>query len=138
MFRFPLIALALAAIMLAAGAIAQEPGTPSPLSGNWRNPSGSVTIHIGNCGATTCGVVIGATAEAVADARDSGYPGLVGMSLLRGGRAARSGQWRGTIFVPDMGRSFSAHIDLLDPNHARVTGCLWRDFFCKSQTWQRL
>lgn len=137
-FRKYLVASLLALTALAVPSLAQEPQSESPLFGNWRNPTGSVTIRIANCGASTCGIVIGATPGAIADARDSGYPNLLGMLLLSGGRADRSGQWHGTILVPDMGRSFSAHISLIDSNHARVTGCLWRSLFCQSQTWQRV
>ena len=44
----------------------------SPIEGNWRNPRGSVTVHIGSCGPTLCGRVISASAGARADAAGAG------------------------------------------------------------------
>jgi len=39
--------------------------------------------------------------------------------------------------VPDMGHVFSSHIDLVDPSHARVAGCLFHQHLCQTQLWQR-
>jgi len=109
-----------------------------PIYGIWRNPMGTVDVRIEACGDRLCGKVARASAEALADARDSGYPGLIGLELIQDYRAERPGRWVGTVLVPDLGHSFSSHIDLIDPNHARIAGCLWRQVFCKSQVWRRL
>jgi uncharacterized protein (DUF2147 family) len=114
------------------------PQPQSTLQGVWRNPKGTVQVQIGSCGSALCGTVIGASPSAIADARDSGYPGLVGMELLRDYHAEGSRRWQGTIFVPDIGRSFSSHIELVDADHARVSGCLLGKFICKSQLWRRV
>lgn len=114
------------------------PGAEPALYGLWRNPEGSVTIRINSCGYQVCGTVAGANAEAIADARDSGYPSLEGMTLMRGTIAPHGQSWHGTVLVPDLGRSFDAHIELVDPVHAKITGCLWRGLFCRSQTWRRV
>ena len=114
------------------------PGAEPALYGLWRNPAGSVTIRINACGYQVCGTVAGANAEAIADARDSGYPTLEGMTLMRGTIAPHGQSWHGTVLVPDLGRSFDAHIELVDPVHAKITGCLWRGLFCRSQTWRRV
>lgn len=125
----------------AVAAAAAPPATSSSnaaLHGTWRNALDSVDVRIEDCGVSVCGVVIAATAEAIADARDSGYPHLVGMQLLRNYRAGGRGRWVGTVLVPDLGRSFSSHIELIDAGHARVAGCLWHQYFCQSQLWRRL
>ena len=113
-------------------------GPPSAIRGLWRNPMRTVEVRIEECGQQLCGVVVGAAGDAIADARDSGYPNLIGMELMRDYRADRPGHWVGTVFVPDLGHSFSSHIELIDANHARIAGCLWRQHFCKSQVWERL
>jgi uncharacterized protein (DUF2147 family) len=110
----------------------------SPLHGLWRNPVGTVEVRIDSCGATLCGNVVAASPSAIADARDSGYPSLVGMQILRDYRASGSARWQGTIFVPDMGRDFSSHIEMVDANHVLVSGCLFGKFLCKSQLWRRV
>jgi uncharacterized protein (DUF2147 family) len=109
----------------------------SSIQGFWSNPAGTVKVRIGACGPSLCGTVVSAASSAIADARDSGYPSLVGMQLLHDYRAAGQGQWQGTIFVPDLGRSFASRIELVDSGHVRVSGCLLGRFFCKSQMWRR-
>nr|WP_221236569.1 DUF2147 domain-containing protein [Novosphingobium taihuense] len=107
------------------------------LLGTWANPEHSLEVRIARCGATLCGMVATASAEEIADARDSGSPGLVGMMLLRHYRADGPGHWSGNVFVPDIGRELSSHIVALDKDHVRVSGCLMGRFLCKSQVWQR-
>lgn len=130
-------ALSLAAPAVGAAQSNRSGGDPA-LFGMWRNPAGSVTIRINSCGDQLCGTVAAANAAASADARDSGYPNLEGMTVMRGTIAPRSQTWHGTVLVPDLGRSFDAHIELTDTVHAKITGCLWRGLFCRSQTWRRL
>lgn len=135
-----------AALLLAASAASAHQGaSPHPaispnaaLHGVWRNPPGTVEVRIEDCGPNLCGVVTNAAQEAIQDARDTGYPALIGMQLLRDYRADRPNHWAGTVLVPDMGRSFSSHIELIAENRARITGCLWHQFFCQSQIWQRI
>lgn len=136
----------LAAALLALTISIPASGTPPPggvdsepaLFGLWRNPTGSVTVKINACGNQVCGTVTAANAEAATDARDAGYPNLEGMTLMRGTLIPRTAAWRGTVLVPDLGRSFSAHIELTDLAHARITGCIWHGLFCRSQTWRRV
>ena len=122
--------LALAAPALAAAA-------PDDLRGVWRNPDGSVLVRIDECGKTLCGVVVGATAEAEADARDGGYPRLIGLPLLYGYRPKGPRTWVGRVLVPDLGHVFPSHIELVDARHARVAGCLIGQHLCQTQVWQR-
>ena len=114
------------------------PTTNAAIHGVWRNSYNSVDVRIDDCGSNVCGVVVGATAEALNDAKDSGYPNLMGMELLRDYHADSARRWSGTVFVPDLGHSFSSHIDMIDATHARIAGCLWHQFICKSQIWRRL
>jgi uncharacterized protein (DUF2147 family) len=124
-------------VPLAAVTMAASPQPGTTLQGYWRNPKGTVEVQIDACGISICGTVVSASPSAVADARDSGYPSLVGMQLLYGYHAAGPDEWRGTIFVPDIGRSFASHIELVDADHIRVSGCLIGKFLCKSQLWRR-
>ena len=128
----PLVAL-LTFPLLAAAA----PPPHAAIEGTWRNPMGTVEVHIGTCTSGLCGTVVSASPAAVTDARDSGYPGLIGMELMHDYHAAGRGRWQGTIFVPDIGRSFPSHIELVGGDQVRVSGCLVGQFLCKSQIWRR-
>ena len=134
--------LGLICVMVASPAPARAPArapvsTPADLRGVWRNPDRSVLVRIDQCGGEICGVVVGANAEAIADARDGGYPQLIGMTLLYGYHATSPVHWVGRVLVPDLGHIFSSHIDLIDPRHARIAGCLFRQHLCQTQVWER-
>ena len=107
------------------------------LRGVWRNPDGSVLVRINSCGDAICGVVVGATPAAEADAREGGYPRLIGLPLLYNYRPKNSRYWVGRVLVPDLGHVFSSHIELIDANHARIAGCLFGQHLCQTQIWHR-
>lgn len=130
------LALAVAALLAAPAAPVLAQAGPN-LTGNWVNPHHSVVVRIAQCGDRLCGTVVRATPEAAADARDGGYPSLVGLQLLSGYRAVGQGRWQGRVLVPDLGRTFASHIDMTDANHVKVAGCLVGQYLCKSQIWQR-
>ena len=127
-------------LLVAAAAVAQArpaAAAPGDISGLWRNPDGSVLVRIQPCGSNICGVVVGATPTAQADARDGGYAQLIGLPILLGYHPAGPRHWEGRVLVPDLGHVFSSHIDLVDSGHARIAGCLFHQHLCQTQLWQR-
>lgn len=108
----------------------------SPI-GRWVNPDGSVKVETGRCGGKLCGWIVWASPRAIADAAEGGTPKLLGLELLRDYHRVGPGLWRGTVYVPDMGRAFSSRIVQLDKNHLKVSGCILLALLCKSQVWQR-
>lgn len=125
-------------ILLASAVLAASPPPPaSSLIGIWSNPRRTVEIRIASCSHCLCGTVVGASSIAISDAREAGYPELVGMELMRSYCPDGPDHWEGTIFVPDLGRSFSSHVQLLDRDRARVAGCLVGQYVCRSQIWSR-
>lgn len=126
---------------LAAGALGASPGvaaaTASPF-GVWSNPRGSLMIRTTACNGGLCGAIVWANGTAMADAREAGVAHLIGTQLLRNYRADASGTWSGRFFVPDMRRSFPSHLKLVAPDRLKISGCLIRHYFCRSQEWHRL
>ncbi len=110
----------------------------SPLEGNWRNPRGSVTVHIGACGPTLCGRVIAASARAREDAAQAGTERLVGAELMSGLEPIGEGAWRGDIFVPDRNVHAEGELHLTGPRTLDVQGCAMGGLICKTQTWTRV
>ncbi len=130
--------MALAAIASGpAPAPASATATATPVDGVWHNPKNSVAVRAGACGDRLCGWVVRANDAAQADAHDGGTPTLIGTALLREYRPSGRNTWSGTIFVPDMGRSFGSTLALVDANTISVKGCLIGGFLCKSQIWRR-
>lgn len=124
-------------ICAATAAGAAPPAATTPI-GTWQNPKHSIAVRVEQCGNELCGKIVSATAEAQQDARDSGVKNLIGIELLSDYRSTGPGRWSGTVYVPDMGRSFSSHIVQPAPNTLRISGCLIAGFLCKSQDWTRL
>lgn len=110
---------------------------PQP-EGLWLSPHNNVAVRTGACGDRLCGWIVWADREAQADARDGGTPRLIGTELLENYRSEGKGQWRGTVFVPDMGRRFSSQINQLSSGQLRVRGCILGGLICKSQLWTRI
>lgn len=137
----PLRSLACAPLWLAgpylfAGALAAQPQPAS--HGIWRNPQNSVHVRVEACGNKMCGVVVWASAKAKADAARGGTDTLVGQRLFKDFVQEEEHQWRGKVFVPDIGRTFSGTITVLDNNRLEGKGCVAGGLLCKAQIWTRL
>jgi uncharacterized protein (DUF2147 family) len=104
----------------------------------WTNPQRSVQVRAHRCGpagATMCGTVVWANEKARGDARRGGTDPLVGAQLFRNFTPEGKSVWRGQVFVPDINKSFSGTVTLVDPRTLRAQGCLIGRIGCKSQTW---
>lgn len=130
---FPL-ALAGAAAMIPAPAAAPPTGL-----GTWTNPRHTIAVRTAPCGTgQLCGAIVWAAPAAQADARDAGIAKLIGVELLQNYRPAGPGSWKGRVYVPDMGRTFSSRITQNGANELVISGCLIGNLFCRSQSWRRL
>lgn len=106
--------------------------------GVWRNPSNSVHMRAEPCDQSMCGVIVWANEKAKADALKGSDEPLVGSRLFREFKQERAGVWRGKVFVPDIGKTFSGTITILDENRIQARGCLVGRIGCKSQVWVRV
>jgi uncharacterized protein (DUF2147 family) len=106
--------------------------------GIWTNPQRSVQVRAHPCGKAMCGTVIWANAKARSDASKGGTDKLIGAQLFNGFVRESDSVWRGKVFVPDLGKTFSGTITSLDASTLRADGCLLGRMLCKSQTWTRV
>lgn len=106
--------------------------------GTWRNPKNSVHVRAQPCGERMCGVVTWASDKAKADAAKGSDAPLVGSTLFRDFVQEKPGVWRGKVYVPDIGKTFSGTISVIDPNHIEGRGCLLGTIGCKAQTWTKI
>ena len=125
----------LSAFALAAAPVAVPLDQPVGL---WENPRATIRVRTAPCGAALCGAIVAASPTAEADARDAGVTNLIGTELLRDYRQIGPDRWAGTVYVPDMGHSFSSRIVQLSPDTLQISGCLIGGFLCKSQIWKRV
>lgn len=129
-----LAALAFGAMLLTAAA----PEGDKRSFGIWSNPSGSVHVRAEPCGKRMCGVVVRANDKAKADAARGGTPNLIGQRLFRDFQPEGEGVWRGKVFVPDIAKTFSGTISVIDDTHLEGKGCLLGNIGCRSQIWTRV
>ena len=140
-FQRPLrwLAALAGAAMIATPVVAQAGGGDSSLAASeWRNPKDTVRIRLAPCGQErVCGTVIWASDKAKADARKGGTEKLVGADLFRDFQRVSPGQYKGRVFVPDMNRTFSGHIQI-QGDSMTGKGCVLGGLFCKQQVWTRI
>jgi uncharacterized protein (DUF2147 family) len=131
---------AFAAAAVFAGQASADGGVVNPplADGVWRNPENSVHVEIQTCGEAVCGYVVWASPRAEADARRGGTDVLVGLRLFRDFVRQKTGEWRGTIFVPDLNATLAGSAVALDGERLKARACLIGKLFCKSQIWTRV
>ena len=97
-------------------------------------------VHIAQCGKSLCGKIEKIlkptpgrpnTDVENADPALRSRP-LVGLPLLTGFGDAGS-HWKGTIYDPESGKSYTSKISRNADGTLKVQGCI--AFFCKTQTW---
>jgi len=134
-----LASLMAALLLLPSATHAQYAREAKPMAiGVWINPRGTVKVETGDCAGNLCGWVVWAAPEAQADARDSGVARLIGTELLRDYHSVGAGRYEGTVYVPDMGRSFFSRIRQQNADTLRISGCILDGLICKSQDWRRV
>ena len=111
---------------------------PSSIEGDWINPRGSTVVRIEPCAAKHCGVIVWVSAPAMADAARAGAATLVGTQVLKDFAPAGPGQWRGSIFVPDLRQRGRGKLRQIGPDELELVGCQLGGLVCKKQRWRRV
>ena len=119
-------------LLLLAGAAG---AAPQGLYHSYHNPSNSVHIRPEPCGPNICGVVVWANDKAKADAAKGGTSHLIGLQLFRNFRPDGPDRWKGSVFVPDINKTFSGRVVRTGDKTLKGTGCLVGKLGCKSQEW---
>jgi uncharacterized protein (DUF2147 family) len=128
---------ALATFTTAAAAAAAPP--PGPL-GEWAVEGGVAHVEIENCGGQLWGIVSWEKSPGT----DSNNPDpakrtrpTLGMPILLGMTPAEPNRWDGEIYNSNDGKTYSAHIGLVNSDTLRVEGCVL-GFLCGGQNWTRV
>jgi uncharacterized protein (DUF2147 family) len=124
-------------VLLASPSAAAASGRNNELLGTWRNAHNSVHVELVQCGEAMCGVVVWANEKAKSDALKGGTDPLVGANLLRDFVRTGEGDWRGKVFVPDLRKTISGTVTLIDSGSFRARSCAL-GLFCRTQVWTRV
>lgn len=106
--------------------------------GTWRNPKNSLHVRVAPCSDRLCGTVVWASEKAKRDAAEGMDEPLIGSMIFRDLARDKRGVWRGRVFLPNKGRTFSGSLDMVDRNTMEAKGCVFGGLFCKAQLWTRL
>lgn len=108
--------------------------------------NGKVTVKVGDCGGNLCAEIVGLK-EPISKIdgkpkvdRENPDPGkrkrpLIGLSILIGMKPAGDNLWKGAIYNPDDGRTYSATVRY-EGRNMKVKGCV-AGVFCKTNTFVR-
>ena len=132
------LALTLTPVAFAAPANADPERAAGPSwAGVWRNTNNTVHIKAAPCGAKMCATVVWADDQTKAAVAAKGR-NIIGMQLLRDFRDTGSGEWRGTVYIPDMDMTVSGKLTLLDRNTMLAEGCGLLGLVCQTRHWSRI
>lgn len=132
------------ALFAIAALMAASTGLPAraaqPVTGRWATVDGKAIVHIAPCGRQLCGriekIVKPTPGRPQTDFKNPDpvlrAKPLVGLALLSGFSDAGD-IWKGTIYDPESGKSYTSKVNRNGDGTLKVQGCI--AFFCKSQTW---
>ena len=126
------------ALLLLAIAVTGTASAEEVLSGQWKNPKGSVIVRLTPCGGAICGVVINASAHAKDTARKGGTPNLIGTRILSDLRPTGDGIFKGQAFDPKRNIHAAATVRLVGRDSLEVRGCAFLGLVCMEQRWTRI
>jgi uncharacterized protein (DUF2147 family) len=123
-----------------AAAVALPAQAAEPVTGRWATVEGKAIVQIAPCGKQLCGRIEKILKPTPGRAHtDTSNPDpalrsrpLVGLPLLTGFSDSGS-HWKGTIYDPESGKSYTSKMSRNKDGTLKVQGCI--AFFCKTQTW---
>lgn len=116
--------------------------------GVWAMTNGKVTVKVRDCGGKLCGSIV-ALKEPIS--KIDGKPKvdrenpkaslrkrpLIGLSVLLNMKPNGDGSWKGQIYNPDDGNTYSANLEMSGRNAMKVQGCV-AGFLCKTNKFVRV
>ena len=126
---------------------ALSPASASEPNGTWAMQNGKVTVKVSNCGSNLCARIVGLK-EPISKIdgkpnvdRENPDPSLrnrplMGLSILVGMKPAGDGQWKGAIYNPDDGKTYSATVTHKGGT-MKVKGCV-AAVLCKTNTFVKV
>jgi uncharacterized protein (DUF2147 family) len=124
--------LAKAGLVLLAFAAPAGASAQATLTGEWRNPHGTVVVRVRPCGNAYCGIISWASAHS----REKGN--TPGTRVLTNLRPVGDGVYKGNAYDPRRDMDGTATVRQAGPNVMIVKGCAIMGLVCKEQRWTRV
>ena len=111
-------------------------------TGEWLIEDGDARVRIAHCGADLCGSV--AWIKEGSPTVDVNNPDpakrsrpLIGSEVLLGLKPSGTGEWTGSLYDAENGRTYVGKLTIVDERHIKVAGCVLGGLICETQTWTR-
>lgn len=132
--------LASSVLPMIALSVAVPAQAAQPVTGRWATVDGKAIVQIAACGKSLCGriekIVKPTPGRPETDIKNPDpalrSKPLVGLALLTGFSDAGD-IWKGTIYDPESGKSYTSKVSRNPNGTLKVQGCI--SFLCKTQTW---
>jgi uncharacterized protein (DUF2147 family) len=140
----PLILRGLLAIVFAVALALLVPIAVSAAdaTGEWLIEDGDARVRIAPCGADLCGSV--AWIKEGSPTVDVNNPDpakrsrpLIGSEVLLGLKPSGTGEWTGSLYDAENGRTYVGKLSIVDERHIKVAGCVLGGLICETQIWTR-
>lgn len=100
--------------------------------GVWLREKKGWQVEFKMCGDKLCGEII--SGEGVD--KKTGEP-VVGIQMLYDLKKAGPDKWKGKMYNPGDGGTYSGSVTMLDENHLKMAGCMAK-ILCRSEKWPRV
>lgn len=138
MMKTKAVVLALALAALSGPALAAD-----PITGRWVTAEKDAVVSIAKCGKALCGTIerFLILPKGGKDQRDvnNADPAkrqrkLIGLPILTG-LAADDAVWKGQVYDPKSGKTYTSEVRRKDAGTLEVKGCV--GFLCQTQVWKK-
>ncbi len=117
-------------------------GPEEQVLGIWRTEDKCALVEISRCGERLCGKV--AWIKDPNPLKDSKNPdpalrgrSIVGLPVIKDGKYAGEKKWRGHLYNPENGKTYSGEISLTGPDTLKLRGYILLPLFGATTVWTR-
>lgn len=138
---------AIALMAVTVGAAGSPVRADSPAEGTWMMNNGKVTVRVTECGRNLCGTIVALRQPLDGHGRpkrDKENPNpnlrnrpIVGLTILSNMKPDGNNRWKGTIYNPDDGNTYSSRMKMQGNDVMKVEGCVI-GILCKGMKFTRL
>jgi uncharacterized protein (DUF2147 family) len=116
-------------------------------AGLWLTEDGEAKVQIYDCGGMYCGRIVWLkepndpqTGQPKVDKfnKDASKraQSIVGLNIILGMTPGGAGVWKGSLYNPEDGNTFTGSLKVQDASALKLEGCVLA-LFCRSEIWQR-
>jgi uncharacterized protein (DUF2147 family) len=114
--------------LIAIGLSFGGPALAQDVAGTWLRDSGASRVRFAKCGEAMCGTL--------AWLKDTNGPAKVGQRIFYDMKPSGNGQWSGSAFNPEDGKTYSGTMTL-SGDALTTSGCVMGGLICRSVKWVR-